>query len=308
MPLRSFIDHAESIEDPARLAWGAVAGAYLGDEETTRRLYDRAIGRARDTGHVTLLPFLLEQRAMAEWSAGQTGFAEGDATESMRLTEELGRVRPALLAMATLTDATARRGRVEEARELGARTVAAAEQYGVGLAVDLVEAGLMELDLAQGRVDAALERALRLDGTQRETHPMVTILTTPTRVEVLGRADRPVPAEEMERFRQWTLVSPGPGYPPLLARCEALLAARYRPLRAGAAAPAERPPGGGAAVELLLTARDGWDEDGIELDPAIDASTPLNCLAEARAGYLWISVCIMRRFKLRARYPKGVDF
>ena len=235
VPLRSFIDHAESIEDPARLAWGAVAGAYLGDEETTRRLYDRAIGRARDTGHVTLLPFLLEQRAMAEWSAGQTGFADGDATESVRLTEELGRARPALLAMATLTDAAAKRGRVEEARELGARTVAAAEQYGVGLAVDLVEAGLMELDLAQGRVDAALERALRLDGTQRETHPMVTILTTPTRVEVLGRADRPVPAEEMERFRQWTLVSPGPGYPPLLARCEALLAAPE-----DAAAPYER--------------------------------------------------------------------
>ena len=234
--LRSFIDHAESIEDPARLAWGAVAAAYLGDEETTRRLYDRAIGRARDTGHVTLLPFLLEQRAMAEWSAGQTGFAEGDATESVRLTEELGRVRPALLAMATLTDAAARRGRVEEARELGARTVAAAEQYGVGLAVDLVEAALMELDLAQGRVDAALERALRLDGTQgRDTHPMVTILTTPTRVEVLVRADRPVPAEEMERFRQWTLVSPGPGYPPLLARCEALLAAPE-----DAAAPYER--------------------------------------------------------------------
>jgi len=64
---------------------------------------------------------------------------------------------------------------------------------------------------------------------------------------------------------------------------EALLGARYRPLRAGAPASLEPPPGGGAAVELLLTARDGWDEDGIELDPAIDASTPLNCLAEARA-------------------------
>ncbi|HYC80856.1 MAG TPA: UvrD-helicase domain-containing protein, partial [Solirubrobacterales bacterium] len=64
---------------------------------------------------------------------------------------------------------------------------------------------------------------------------------------------------------------------------EALLGTRYRPLRAGAPAPAEPPPGGGAAVELLLTARDGWDEDGIELEPAIDASTPLNCLAEARA-------------------------
>jgi ATP-dependent helicase/nuclease subunit A len=64
---------------------------------------------------------------------------------------------------------------------------------------------------------------------------------------------------------------------------EALLGARYRPLRVGAPAPEEPPPGAGTAVELLLTARDGWDADGIELEPAIDGSTPLNCLAEARA-------------------------
>ena len=57
---------------------------------------------------------------------------------------------------------------------------------------------------------------------------------------------------------------------------EALLGAAYTPLRVGADAE------GGGAVELLLTARDGWDEDGIELEPAIDGATPLNCLAEAR--------------------------
>ena len=62
---------------------------------------------------------------------------------------------------------------------------------------------------------------------------------------------------------------------------EALLGEAYKPLRVGAAvrgalAPAE------PAVELLLTARDGWDGEGIELEPAIDGATPLNCLAEAR--------------------------
>ena len=63
----------------------------------------------------------------------------------------------------------------------------------------------------------------------------------------------------------------------------ALLGDSYRPLRVGAM-PAEAPPaGGGPPVELLLTARDGWDEEGIELEPAIDGRTPLNCLAEARA-------------------------
>jgi ATP-dependent exoDNAse (exonuclease V) beta subunit len=73
----------------------------------------------------------------------------------------------------------------------------------------------------------------------------------------------------------------------------ALLGDGYRPLRVGAAAepPADGPISGARvdisahrpAVELLLTARDGWDGEGIELEAAIDGRTPLNCLAEARA-------------------------
>jgi ATP-dependent helicase/nuclease subunit A len=75
----------------------------------------------------------------------------------------------------------------------------------------------------------------------------------------------------------------------------ALLGESYRPLRVGAMP--EKPADGPkshemrgisahrpleAPVELLLTARDGWDAEEIELEPAIDGRTPLNCLAEAR--------------------------
>ncbi|HXR61548.1 MAG TPA: UvrD-helicase domain-containing protein, partial [Solirubrobacterales bacterium] len=63
---------------------------------------------------------------------------------------------------------------------------------------------------------------------------------------------------------------------------EALLGAAYNPLRVGAPPPAEPARGTGSAVELLLTGRDGWDEEEIELEPAIDGATPANCLAEAR--------------------------
>jgi ATP-dependent helicase/nuclease subunit A len=62
-----------------------------------------------------------------------------------------------------------------------------------------------------------------------------------------------------------------------------LLGGAYRPLRVGAPPASPAPRGTGPAVELHLTARDGWDADGIDLDPAIDGRTPLNCLAEARA-------------------------
>ncbi|HET7573480.1 MAG TPA: UvrD-helicase domain-containing protein [Solirubrobacterales bacterium] len=60
----------------------------------------------------------------------------------------------------------------------------------------------------------------------------------------------------------------------------ALFGDSYHPLRVGAAR--EQPAGEGSAVELLLTAREGWGEDGIDLAPAIDDRTPANCLAEAR--------------------------
>jgi ATP-dependent helicase/nuclease subunit A len=62
----------------------------------------------------------------------------------------------------------------------------------------------------------------------------------------------------------------------------ALLGESYRPLRVGAEPAAEAPAAAEPPVELLLTARDGWDGEGIDLEPAIDGATPLNCLAEAR--------------------------
>jgi ATP-dependent exoDNAse (exonuclease V) beta subunit len=63
---------------------------------------------------------------------------------------------------------------------------------------------------------------------------------------------------------------------------EKLLGDTFHPLRVGAPPELPQPPGGGAAVELLLTARDGWDGEGIDLAPATDADTPPSHLAEAR--------------------------
>jgi ATP-dependent exoDNAse (exonuclease V) beta subunit len=61
----------------------------------------------------------------------------------------------------------------------------------------------------------------------------------------------------------------------------ALFGETYKPLRIGAP-PADEAAAESPAVELLLTARDGWDAEGIDLAPTIDDRTPPNCLAEAR--------------------------
>jgi ATP-dependent helicase/nuclease subunit A len=76
-----------------------------------------------------------------------------------------------------------------------------------------------------------------------------------------------------------------------------LLGAAYRPLRVGAPPASPTPRGPGPAVELHLTARDGWDEAGIDLEPAIDGRTPFNCLAEART----------LAARLRELHEAGVD-
>ena len=56
----------------------------------------------------------------------------------------------------------------------------------------------------------------------------------------------------------------------------------FRPLTVGSAPDPEGPRGAGAAVELLLTERKGWDAEGIELDLPVDDRTPSESVAEAR--------------------------
>ena len=63
---------------------------------------------------------------------------------------------------------------------------------------------------------------------------------------------------------------------------EKLLGEAFHPLRVGAAPDPAGPTGDGPAVELLLTARDGWDGEGVDLARATDADTPPAQLAEAR--------------------------
>ncbi len=56
----------------------------------------------------------------------------------------------------------------------------------------------------------------------------------------------------------------------------------YVPLRVGAPPRDPLPPGDGPAVEMLLTGREGWSGEEIQLDPTTDGRTPANQLAEAR--------------------------
>jgi DNA-binding CsgD family transcriptional regulator len=223
-PLRAFIDHARGYDDPRRLTWGGAAAAFLGDDAVAREFYDRAVARARQAGALGVLPSVLEVRALLELVSGQVALAEADATESMRLADELREARPPLMALAVLAGLAAFRAQEDKCVSLAERAEAEAARFGVGLPAAVAAVARAELDLSLGRLDHALDRLRRVAGPGGTVHPVVPIMTTPSRIEILVRTGQPVPPTELEWFTAWAAQSPSPAFPPLVARCRALLA------------------------------------------------------------------------------------
>ena len=208
--LRSFVDLVDPSDAPRVVGCRAAAASFLGDEATALRLYGKAIAAARAVGAVSSLPWLLEQRAVIEATSCQLLLAQADASEAVRLIEELGTDLPPLVGLASLTWVAAVRGNDDEAYLLADRVLVGAQQHGVTLPVGLVAAALMELDLARGRIESATARAVELADSAGTMHPLVTILTTPARVEILVRAGHPAPAADLAAHRAWARAPPAP--------------------------------------------------------------------------------------------------
>jgi DNA-binding CsgD family transcriptional regulator len=222
--LRAFADYVDPADGLRELGCRAAAATFLGDEQAALRLYGTAISAARAAGALSSLPWLLEQRALIEATSGQLLVAEADAAEGVRLVEELGADLPPLVGLASLTWVAAMRGDDDEARRLAERVLVGAQQHGLSLPVGLVAAAMMELDLARGRIESAASRAREVADSARQMHPMVTILTTPVRVEIMVRAGRPPPVADLEAHRAWALGSPNVVSRAIALRCAALVA------------------------------------------------------------------------------------
>ena len=82
--LRQAILLAQTFDDPSRLGFAGAAARYLGDDTATHDFYARAVARARATGELVLLPYLLESLAVAEVAAGRYTAATASATAPAR--------------------------------------------------------------------------------------------------------------------------------------------------------------------------------------------------------------------------------
>jgi DNA-binding CsgD family transcriptional regulator len=225
--LREALSLAAGFQDPGRLVHAGACAGYLGEEATEHELYGRAVARARETGAVAMLPYVLEFLARAEAVDGRYAAAAAHASEGLELAHETGQQNSVCHLHASLALIAALRGREDECRSHASAALELATARGLGYQAALADWALARLDLSLGKPEEALVRLAALAAAgPGESHPFVKLVSTPELVEAAVRANETGAAQaalvEFERFARetappWTLA--------LVARCRGLLSA-----------------------------------------------------------------------------------
>jgi DNA-binding CsgD family transcriptional regulator len=216
----------EQVTDAGRLCWAGGMIWGIGDAARGRWLRRRAMERARATGAVGTLAWVLEYVVTDEMSAGRFRSATALADEGNRHAAETGQPNLGCSFRATLAVLAALQGREAETRELADQVLA--EAGGRNLVASIAKAhqarGL--LDLAAGRAEQAVAHLRPLDGPDHTAHPGLVLQNVPDLVEAADRLDRPeLAAEPLQRFTRWAEATGSSELLALVARCEALAGA-----------------------------------------------------------------------------------
>jgi DNA-binding CsgD family transcriptional regulator len=227
--LRTVLDLAGAVQQPAALIRAATAGILIGDGPAARALAARAIGLARQDGAAALVPQALELAAFAGLSAGRYEAATAAATEGVLLAgataqPELAESHLGILAVlaALVGDRPATMLRIKQA---GAHDSAG----GSGQARALCEWALALLDLVEGEPRSCADRlrAIMLTPAGRGNR-IVQVAATPHLIEAVwrcGLASRgPAGAAIGDPFDRWAAGTGQAAWLALRSRCRALLA------------------------------------------------------------------------------------
>jgi ATP/maltotriose-dependent transcriptional regulator MalT len=226
--LGSFVRRSGQSDDPRQLTWAAGAAVFLGDEDTARRLYTRAAARARQAGALAILPMILGLVAMAEAHSGQIALAESDAQEGYQLAAELGQQHWLPFNLAALARVAAVRGQEQECQALTDQVIQAAARHGLAPPIGMAVSARAELDLALNRPEEALRRLESYAaGEYGVAAPVIVVGIVPDQVEAAVRAGLPPPSASLAQFEAFANLARAQWAPPLVKRCQALLAAGH---------------------------------------------------------------------------------
>jgi DNA-binding CsgD family transcriptional regulator len=224
--LREATTLAQTFDDPSRLGYAGAAARYLGDDTATHDFYARAVARARATGELVLLPYLLESLAVAEVAAGRYAAATASASEGLRLARETGQESSVCQNLSTLALLAAMQGRQDACRSYAAEALERAVPRGLRLQAASASWALALLDLASSRPSEALARLTTLASGSETGHPVIALLSVPDLVEAAVRANQAERGQTaLAGFEQWAAHTAPPWALALVPRCRGLLSA-----------------------------------------------------------------------------------
>jgi DNA-binding CsgD family transcriptional regulator len=224
--LREAIMLAQTFDDPSRLGFAGAAARYLGDDTATHDFYARAVARARATGELVLLPYLLESLAVAEVAAGRYTAATASASEGLRLARETGQESSVCRNLSTLALLGAMQGQGDACRSYAAEALERAVPRGLRLQAASATWALALLDLASSRPAEALARLTTLATGSETGHPVIALLSVPDLVEAAVRANQTERGQTaLAGFEQWAAHTAPPWALALVPRCRGLLSA-----------------------------------------------------------------------------------
>jgi len=196
-----------------------------GDDSTANLQLAKLVAAGRAAATIGTRTVALANLAIAEFCLGGWPSAVSNATEGLRLARETGQQATTGYFLALLASVAAQQGRAEDCREFAEAALAAATPRRVVVVAAHASWALAQLDLAEGRPAAALERLGALTTPHDPTaYAPIALLATGDLVEAAARAGR---LEGMEPFlarferwaewdkRTWTLAT--------AARCRALI-------------------------------------------------------------------------------------
>ncbi|MEX2556460.1 MAG: AAA family ATPase [Actinomycetota bacterium] len=156
--MRAAIEHPHGHTHTLGIGWPLI---WLDEYEQARAFISRSVDIQRDGGHRAYLPQAVLPLAELDFRTGRWDLARLNATEALRLFEEVRQPTEAAVASAMLARVEAAAGDDEAARGHAAVAEASEVRSGLCAATAFAEAALGSLDLGRGRYADAVEHLRR---------------------------------------------------------------------------------------------------------------------------------------------------
>jgi DNA-binding CsgD family transcriptional regulator len=195
------------------------------DEATAARVYERRVAHWRATGSLSDLSDALGNLAVAQAWLGRWDDAVGNAAEALELAGETGRQAIEASLRSLLAWFAVQQGRADDCRRYANEALGMAFVRRLPVTTATATWQLAQLDLIEGRPEAALDRlkGLAVPG-QPLAHPPTALMASGDLVEAATRVGDLETAETIvERLERWVAADGWTWVAATATRCRALI-------------------------------------------------------------------------------------